>query len=473
MDTTIATLRRHQLKCAYFCESRHQRGDWHLVKNLTEAGLIVLAHEFAPEELLEEDWNTVSDRWATLAVEAGIRLCSVRFFRVIHAGDPLESMAYIRSLVAALQEVGLVPAQVGAADLTPYHPHQSAPELAALGLGVAGAAGLAADLLPIPDELKMLGIGAAALGLSSLPFAEKQKANGHHHHDDHDHNHQHHEDPQHKHDDHDHHHDDHEHQHDHSHDDHSHPHADHHHDHEHGHSHGPAFATAYASKGIALASALAYPVAALAINGANPVEALTHALVVGTAGAATLGAATADADYVLGVEPYRSYNLDWLLPLGLATAITLLNKRERPSAWTWLPLLGLGLAALKNFSGGNEDPLAKLDREHRHSHTHHLSAFQRVLGDSKMAVAPKPLRKWSLLAPLGAVGAALLKQKGQDEWATVALTAATAGQVATMAGFRNTQRPLLRTLEGRARGWSIGAALAGVVWAVTWLWGKR
>lgn len=450
MDTTIETLRRHHLKCAYFCESRHQRGDWHLVKNLTEAGLIVLAHEFAPEELLEEDWNTVSSRWATLAVEAGIRLCSVRFFRVIHAGDPLESVAYIQSLTAALQHVGLVPAQVGAVDLTPYHPQQTPQELAALGLGVAGAVGLAADLFPIPDELKLLGVGAAALGLGVLPFAEKQRANGHHH-----------DDP-------DHHHD------------------DHRHDHAHGHSHGPAFATTYASKGIALASALAYPAAAIAINGANPVGALTQALVVGTAGAATLGAATADADYVLGVEPYRSYNLDWLLPLSLAAGSVLFRQqnpktRQRHASeiqnqkflWSWLPLVGLGLVALKNFGGGNEDPLVKLDREHRHSHTHHLSAFQRILGDSKMAVAPKPLRKWSLLAPLGAVGAALLKQKGQDELATVALTAAAAGQVATLAGFRNTQRPLLKTLEGRARGWAIGAVLAGVVWGITWLLSRR
>ncbi|MDX1523764.1 MAG: DUF5693 family protein, partial [Anaerolineae bacterium] len=114
LDTTTDTLTRLGLKTAYFCESRHQRGDWHLVKTLTETGLVVLAHEFEPDELLEEDWNTVSDRWANLAIEAGIRLCSVRFFRVIHAADPMESVAYIRALHQALRGAGLVLGDVGA-----------------------------------------------------------------------------------------------------------------------------------------------------------------------------------------------------------------------------------------------------------------------------------------------------------------------------------------------------------------------
>jgi hypothetical protein len=482
MPTTIDTLKRLGLKMAYFSESRHQRGDWHLVKNLTEDGLVVPAHEFQLDELLEEDWNTVSDRWASLAIEAGIRLCSVRFFRMIHAGDPLESVAYIRALAQALRRAGFVPAQVGAVNLTAYHPQQDALSLAGVGLGTAGAVGLALDLLPFPERFKVLGIAVAALGLGSLPFLEQMKAGNeahhHHHHEDHDHDHDH---------EHDHDHD-HDHEHDHDHDD-------------HGHSHGPAPATAYASKGIALVSAVAYPAAAMAANGASPLAALTQALALSATGAASLGATVADIDYAVNIEPYRAYHLDWLLPLALAASHSLISPaQDRPltpsllhrlfriqptksryrqmserqnskSAW---PLIGVGLAALAAFSNRwGADVPARLDREHRHSHTHHLSAFQRILGDSKMALAPRPLRKWSLLAPLGAVGAALLKKNGRDDLATLALTASAAGQVATLAGFRNGQRPLLKTAEGRAKGWAVGAVLALVVWSVTWLLGRN
>jgi hypothetical protein len=67
---------------------------------------------------------------------------------------------------------------------------------------------------------------------------------------------------------------------------------------------------------------------------------------------------------------------------------------------------------------------------------------------------------------LGVVGASILKQNKQDDLAALALTAAAAGQVATLTGFRNAQRPLLKTLEGRAKGWVIGAVLAGIFWLV-------
>ena len=462
MPTTIDTLKRLGLKCTYFSESRHQRGDWHLVKHLTHAGLVIPAHEFQPTELLEEDWNTVSDRWVHLADEAGIRLCSVRFFRTIHAGDPLESVVYIRTLAATLQRNGYIPGQVGAVTLNVFHPQQSKVTLIGAGLSTAGAVGLATDLLPVDDQTKLLGLATAALSLAGLPFLERN-SNGNDHHDDHHH-------------DHDHDHDDHHHDHDHN---------DHHHDHHHGHSHGPNPATAYASKGLALASTIVYPAAVVATQATNPALALTHALVVGTAGAVTLNAAVSDIDYALNVEPYRSYHLDWLLPLGLAASLPFLKKSAvkprwalpwlparqlEPSLWRWLPLAGVGLTALKTFLDPvGQDPLAPLDREHRHSHTHHLSAFQRLTGDTKMALAVRPLRKWTLLAPLGVVGEAIFRQRGQDTAANIALTAATAGQVAALSGYRNAQRPLLKTLEGRSRSWAMGAALAVVFWLVNWL----
>lgn len=468
METTIHAMQHYGLKCAYFSESRHQRGDWHLVKHLTRADLVVLAHDFSADELLEEDWNTVSDRWVNLATEAGIRLCAIRFFRAIHAGDPLESVAYIRTLARALRQAGYVPAQVGAITLRPFHPQHQPATLAGLGLGAAGAIGLAADHLPLSDGVKLLGTVGAALGLAGLPFIEQQRqSENEHHHHHHDHDHHHHADEDH---DHDHHHHD--------------------HDHDHGHSHGPAPATAYASKGIALAAAAAYPAAAVAVRNSGPLTALTQAVTVGTVGAATLGAAVADLDYALNVEPYRSYQLDWLLPLGLVAAGPLLKKsppprhrwfdwarltRRRPNpVWRWLPLTGVGLAGLTALFGqSSQDLLAQLDREHRHSHTHHLSTFQRLLGDSRMAFAPKPLRKWSLLAPLGVVGAALLRRKGKTEAANAALTVGTAGLVAALSGYRNAQRPILKTLQGRARGWVVGILLTALFWLGTNLLGGQ
>lgn len=470
MEHTVKAMRRHRLTYAYFSQSRHQKGDWFLAKSLAEAGLVILAHEFQPEELLDEDWFTASYRWATLATEAGIRLCSVRFFRILHAADPLESVAYVKELAHALEHTGLLLDHAGAVDLTVYQPQRDEVALASAGLSIAGAAGLASDLFSVPDSLKLLGVGVSALALTGLPFWEKAeggrwKVEDSHHHDHHDHDHGHpHE--------HDHHHDhDHEHPHD---------HHDHAHGHDHGHSHGHPSTTAYAPKGLALAASVLYPAAATALNGANPVEAVAQALAVSVAGTAALSATTAETDYLLGIEEYRGYNLDWLIPLGLAAGSALINSRNRKSCqrhaseienpkspWRWLPLAGVALAALGSLSGrGNSNAPAVLDREHRHAHTHHLSAFQRAVGDSKMALSPRPLRKWALLAPLGVVGASILKQNKQDDLAALALTVAAAGQIATLTGFRNGQRPLLKTLEGRAKGWAIGTVLAGLFWFV-------
>ncbi len=473
MDHTVAAMRRHHLTYAYFSQSRHQKGDWFLAKSLAKVGLVVLAHEFQPEELLEEDWFTASYRWANLATEAGIRLCSVRFFRILHAADPLESLAYVKELAHALGHAGLLPAHGGNVDLTVFQPKRDEVALASAGLSIAGAAGLAADLLPLPDSLKLAGLGASALALAGLPFLEKKRSSAQHNHD-HDHHHPH---------EHDHEHDhepphDHEHPHDHEYG-HHHDHK-HEHDHGHSHSHNHDSATAYAPKGLALAATVLYPAAVTALNEAGPLGALAQALAVSLAGTVALSATTAETDYLLGIEDYRGYNLDWLIPMGLAAATALpglINRESHQrhadeiqnpkSILPWLPLAGLALVALPGLSSrAGSDAPAALDREHRHAHTHHLSAFQRGLGDSKMALSPKPLRKWTLLAPLGAVGAAILKQNRQDELAALALTAAAAGQVATLTGFRNSQRPLLKTLEGRARGWAIGAVLAGVFWLV-------
>ena len=129
---------------------------------------------------------------------------------------------------------------------------------------------------------------------------------------------------------------------------------------------------------------------------------------------------------------------------------------------------------MKSLTGSLvQDLPASLDREHRHAHTHHLSAFQRYLGDIKLALSPQPLRKWSLFAPLGAVAAALFQQQEQEELAAAALTVTAVGQVATLTGFRNGQRLIVKTAEGRARGWGIGILLAAIVWLMVLILGRR
>lgn len=444
---TVEAMRRNRLVYAYFRESRHQKGDWFLAKHLAPAGLVMLAHEFAPQELLAEDLFTASYRWANLAVEAGIRLCSIRFFKILHAADPLESVDYVKELARALDQAGLSIGEPDGEGLVAAQPGPDQISLAWAGLSTAGAAGLAADLLPIADSLKLVTVAAGAATLAGLPLLGRNQQEHQH---DHGHTH-----PGH-------------------HDRHLEPGHTHHHGHEHGsgHSHGPALATTYAQKGLALAATAVYPAAATAISGAEPLAALVQGAAVGAAGATTVAATTVAADYLLGIEEYRGYNFDWLIPLGLAASTNLLASSNPQSIIknqksTRLLLAGIALAAFRSLAGHLAPDLpATFDREHRHAHTHHLSEFQAKLGDLKMALSPRPLRKWALLAPLGMVSAALFKRNNQDELAAIALTASAAGHVATLTGFRHGQRPLEKTIEGRARGWAVGLALAGAVWLV-------
>jgi hypothetical protein len=208
-----------------------------------------------------------------------------------------------------------------------------------------------------------------------------------------------------------------------------------------------------------------------AIDGAGPLSALVQTLTISASGLTALNATTAEGDYLLAIEEFRGFNLDWLLPLTLTAALLPDQRGQKQGGiWRWLPLVSLALAAQKQIGADlSRDFPATIDREHRHAHTHHLSAFQRAVGDSKMALSLKPLRKWSLLAPLGALAAVMLKSQNQEQAAALALTTAVVGQIATLTGVRNGRRPLVKTLEGRARGWLFGAALAGVLWLITWL----
>jgi hypothetical protein len=470
LSTTVEAMKQNRLCYAYFRESRHQRGDWYMAKSLAADGRVILTHEFEPDDLLLEDAGTISRRWANLALEAGVRLCCLRFFRVIHASDPMEAMDYVSQLTGELKGVGLEISSTPEKNLGQFLPERNELTLSLAGLSIAGAAGLAADLLPLPDELKLLGTGVSAAALAYLPFLESAIAPssspplalprsppeggrkggpegeipGHHTHAY----------------------------------QHGHDHADSGHGHPHSHPFAPQ--TAYASKGLALAAASVYPAAAVApplggLGGTNLLLALAQAITASTAGAITLNATLAEADYFSGVEEYRGYNLDWLLPL-VAAAASALNGQQRRNGRRrrhWLPLAGVALMAWRALSGESDgDRLARWDREHRHAHIHHISAFQQLVGDIKLALAPQPLRKWSLLVPFGVVGAAIFRRRGQDTLAAGASTVATLGGVATMTGFRNMQRPFQQTVEGRTKGWVLGLALAGLVWLGSWLFNK-
>jgi hypothetical protein len=435
---TVEAMQRNGLTYAYFRENRHLKGDWFLAKHLASSGSVLLAHEFDSTELLEEDLHTAAYRWANLAVEAGVRLCSMRFFRILHAADPLESLLYVGETACALRQAGFSLNRTGPANLSRLQPAPDKRSLAAVGLSSAGAVGLAADLLPISEPLKLLGLAAGTVTLAGLPFGEQRRVGHTHPHGHHQHN---------------------------GADD------DHHHQHDH-HDHGPAPTTAYAQKGLALAATVAFPTAAISIGGEAPLVAVAQSVAVSAAAAATIAATTVDGDYLLGIEEYRGYNLDWLIPLGLAASTALRSKQRglRP----WLPLAAVTLLGLRS-TGGNLPPdlMGSLDREHRHAHAHHLSAFQQKLGDFKMALSARPLRKWSLLAPAGVVGAAIFRRTGREELATACLMAGAAGQVATVAGFRQGQRPLKKTATDRTRSWWIGALVAAVIAVVGLFYGKH
>ena len=91
------------------------------------------------------------------------------------------------------------------------------------------------------------------------------------------------------------------------------------------------------------------------------------------------------------------------------------------------------------------DPLAALDQEHTAEHTHHLSRAQAAIGDARMAISPRPLRKWTFATVAALVVSATAPGRARD----VALVAATLGETAFLAGFREPARPLARTITGR------------------------
>jgi len=172
LETTVAALVRHQLSFAYFCETRHQKGDWFIAKRLAPAGQVVLSHYFTPAAMVPEDFHSAAHHWGMLARARGIRLCYVNVFRRIHATEPLECLHYIEHIKEELEEAGLT---VGGA-ASPIQPTPERDELALAALAPAGAGALAvSSALGLGDPLAIGVSVLAAAGAAALPYLERPR----------------------------------------------------------------------------------------------------------------------------------------------------------------------------------------------------------------------------------------------------------------------------------------------------------
>jgi hypothetical protein len=384
LEATVAALLEHGLSFAYFCETRHQKGDWFVAKRLAASGQVILSHYFTPAALVPEDFHSAAHHWGMLARARSIRLCYINVFRRIHATDPLECLDYLEHIQEELAAAGLRTSG-GRAPIEPTPPRD---ELALAALAPAGAAALAASSVLGLDGPLAIGLSVlAAAGAAGLPYLDRPRGKLE-----------------------------------------------------------QSYPPSYAPKLLALAGAAAAPAAA-ALSG----DLLSAALVqVGTGVA--IGALTTGRDYQLRIETYRSLNLDWAAPLAAVAASRLAGR------WKWLSLAAVGAAWLA-VRMRTPDLLGDLDRDLPAGHTHHLSAAQRIMGDTIIALGPRPGRKWSGLGLAGLGAAGLLQQVGQDELATAAVLAATLANALMLAAFRRPERPLALTVSGVGRSLGVGGVL--------------
>lgn len=428
---TLVELRRHDLTLAYFTHSRHQKGDWFLAKQ--HSPHVVLAHQFSPAEMRVLDSHAACHNWVHLAREHGVRLCYVNLFRELHATGPLEGLHYLAHLRRALEDAGYhVHADVEPP--TPI-PTPQPSDIALSGLATARLAVSAAERwLDLPGAVATPFAIAAAGGAAALPYLEaaslKSRQISHAHEGDRSQDHAH---------------------------DHSH---NHHGDHSHNHADGTdgqlSFTTSYAPKVLALATAALAPVAGLSPTPTSRAPAaessIATALISEIAGAATLAALTSGEEYQLRIEDYRGFNLDWLLPLA-AAASRMPERRSRIAAVA--TLAGLWVVAYTR----QLDPLAHIDPDHSEGHTHHISAAQRFIGDVRMALGPRPARKWAGLGPLGHAAAVAFAQRGYRDLSVIADLIGSVGDVLALAAFRRSERGLSTTAQTWLPSYVAGAAL--------------
>ena len=426
LEETREAMAEHNLTYVYFVESRHQRGDWHFAKRSLPR--VILGHRFTPERMMELDGHAAAHNWVQLANDRGIRFCYINFFRVLHATEPLEGLGYIHHLKHALEDAGYSLSQN-------YTPPQPAPtpeptELALSGLATAGTSAAAVtSLLNLPETVAVPLTAVALTGAAALPFVEQKFLQPNHHHHSHSHDHDHH---------HDHHH-----HHDHSH--------HHHHDHDHGDM-AALFPPSYTPKLLGLTTTSLSPIATLSAN-EDGLLGLMSGLVYQTAAATSLAAVTSGHEYQQRVEEYRSFNLDWALPLA-AAALKIPNATLRGTTLATLTA-GWVLAYQKGL-----DPLAQFDPSHAEGHTHHVSAATRLIGDTLIAIGPNPARKWTGLGVFGYSLSGVLARNGRHNLATAAALAGTAGSLLGLVGFRRPERALTHTSPQAINSLAAGTALA-------------
>jgi hypothetical protein len=85
-----------------------------------------------------------------------------------------------------------------------------------------------------------------------------------------------------------------------------------------------------------------------------------------------------------------------------------------------------------------------------------------MVGDTMLALGPRPIRKWAGLAPLGLALSIAAKRRGLNTLSIIASIVGVIGHAALLTGFRKPERdPMLTTRDVR-KSWLVGA-LAGLV----------
>jgi hypothetical protein len=443
LSETLSALEANGLTFAYFAESRHQRGDWFIAKRRMPE--VLIAHQFTPAQMISEDYHSISHHWANLARERGVRMMFANFFRVVHASEPLECLRYLEHIRGAVEgegfsvEIMCPTGQIRKTRNQDLRPKTQASDPTAQGANLellvpVGVGTLAAGrLLGLNDALTVALAGAGVVG--SLALTRKL---------DRAHN-----------------------------------------------ELEQQYAPAYASKAISLSAAVLAPLAAVAVARSHddPLQALLLDGAIGVSIAAAVAASTSSDEYRLRVEEYKGFDLDVWLPLaaalvsfapyGLSAAPThpraASGKVGAMSAELSVVKSGFAatlertfLALTVSLAGWYAtrrlvpDPFGRFDMAPAMSHTHHLSAAMRRVGDTMLALGPRPIRKWSGLAPFGLALSIAARQEGMRSLALAGAVLSVAGHAAAGTGFRRPERDPQLTARTVGGSWLVGS-LAGML----------
>ncbi len=401
LEETLACMEAFELSFAFFCETRHQKGDWFLAKRLAGEGGVILSHYLSPQALIPEDYHSAAQRWGMLACNRGIRLCYINVFRHIHATEPLECLHYMEHVRDELTSTGLILCTdaeevrrgIAAGGKTQL-PASGRGTLAMTGLASAGAVSLALrEALDLSESAALALTALSALGSAVLPFLDKPRSRLER-----------------------------------------------------------AYPPSYAPKLLALSAAAATPVTALAMGG-GPLKAILSAAGVQAAMGVTLAALTTGQEYQLRVEEYRSMNADLYLPLAALMHRGLANPRMRAAGLAVLAAAWLVTGKL------TPDVLGEFDKDLPSDHTHHLSSARRLMGEAVRHLGPRPGRKWAGLGLAGTAMAAAAHRKEDTYLSLLFSSLATLGNALAVASFRIPQRPLDATFASVTRSWALWGVL--------------